>query len=273
MKGLELKSFPFEMKSETVGPDGGATIEGIVACFLNIDLCGDMYVPGCFTEQLPFFKSEGVIRDEHCVTTGKIDDAAEVAGGLWFKGTIFPTTAGRDQAILVKNKAIRRLSIGARNYGRWCDELDEIKSIWTKHGYTPTEQDLVRVGYGVRVIDKAKPFEASTTWLPMNEATQITSVKSEGGPLARPTFDEHSARALATVEEFAQRAAQLAALREEKGRGLSAKSRARINQLQGQLAQLAALPEAKAIPSSPADGDQLEAEFLRVCAHLEGAPV
>lgn len=272
MKGIEHKSFSFEQKSGDTDAAGGATIEGIVACFLNIDCQGDMFVPGCFTDHLPFFKSEGVIRDEHWTTTGRIDDAAEVAGGLWFKGVILPTSQGRDQAILVKNKAIKRLSIGSRNYGHWSDDPEEVQAIWAKHGYEPSTDDLIKIGYGVRIIDRAKPYEASTTWFPANDKTSITSVKSEDGSPVKPTFDQHSLAALATVEEFLGRAEKLATLRGEKGRGLSAKSRTRIAQLQDRMTKLVSIPEPKSA-EPPVDANVVYAEYLATCARLNGCQV
>lgn len=273
MKGLEFKTFPFEVKAGA-GDGDGAHLEGLVACFLSIDDGGDMFVPGCFADYLPFFKSEGVIRDEHCVTTGKITDAAERGTeGLWFAGEILPTSAGKDQSILVKGKAVTRLSVGSRNWGRWVDDPEEIKALWSAHGYAPTDDDLMRVGFGVRVIERSKPYEASTTWLPMNKNTQITSVKSDGPP-ARPTFDQHSGQVLAAVAEFTGRAESLAALRAEKGRGLSAKSRARVAQLLERLGKLALTPETKAdvteAPAPETDPNTLYAEYLATCARLDG---
>jgi hypothetical protein len=265
--GLEFKSFPFTLKSETDGADGGCELEGIVACYNSIDLVGDMYIPGCFDEFLACFKSEGVIRDEHEVTTGRIADAKSVPAGLWIKGCILPTAAGRDQTILIKGNAVKRLSLGARNFGQWTDDADEVKSAWAATGYQPTEDDLIRIGYGVRLITRAKPYEASTTWLPINTNTRITAVKSDSADaLERPTFDHQSDQALAAVEDWTQRAESLAALRQADGRGLSKKSLSRIGQILDRLTKLTALPE---VPSekpaaSATDPDSLYGEFLRI---------
>ena len=57
MKGLEYKSFGFNMKSTADTADGGCEIEGIVACFNSIDDCGDLFTKGCFTDFLPFFRA------------------------------------------------------------------------------------------------------------------------------------------------------------------------------------------------------------------------
>lgn len=273
LRRLETKALPFTLKSADDSADG-AVFEGIVACFCSIDLASDMFLPGCFAARLDAFKSNGVIRDEHCVTVGKVLDAAEVPEGLWIKGQVLPTTAGRDVAILLKNRAIKRLSIGSQNWGRWTDDVEEIKALWQQHGYAPTEDDLLRAGYGVRLIERSAPYEASTTWLPMNENTSITSVKS-ADPQARPTFDAHATQTLAAVEAFLERAEQLHALRQQDGRGLSQKSRARARQLIDRLTTLTTLPATEP-PAEPDHNDDVQAlydEWQRLEARLNGVLV
>jgi phage head maturation protease len=271
MNRLKHRTFPFSMKTGDVSPEGGATIAGTAACFLNIDGWGEMFVPGCFAAQLDFFKTEGVIRDEHCVTTGKVTDAAEVKEGLYFEGDILPTAAGRDQAILVRGKAITRLSVGACNYGHWAGDVEEVKTLWTEHGYTPTEDDLIRLGYGVFLITRSKPHEVSTTWLPANDQTQITSVKN-GGPPAGTPFDDMATAALDAVEQLAARAEAIAKLRAADGRGLSAKARARIDGILSRLSALAKTPASEPDAPQPVPPElvptNLYAEFLRITSRV-----
>src|SRR5690349_15251324 len=94
---LSQKSVPFNMKS-AADSDGGCEFEGVVACYCSIDHAGEMFVPGCFDAGLPTFQAEGVVRDEHYVTTGKILEAKSLPEGLWIRGRVLPTAAGKDQA-------------------------------------------------------------------------------------------------------------------------------------------------------------------------------
>ena len=242
---IETKSFAFELKGQADAEGGGASFEGVVACFLNIDAAQDLYVPGCFAGDLAFFLAEGVLRDEHCVTTGRIDHAQETTKGLAIKATILPTTAGRDQATLVRGRAIKRLSIGACNWGHWTTNPEEVKSLWAAHGHEPSEQDVQRLAHGVRIITRARPYEASTTWLPVNDATTITQVKGGGGGRRLP-FAAQADEAIRAAEAFAERAEALAKLREADGRRLGKKAIARVRDLVERLERAAT-----ASPPSP----------------------
>lgn len=285
MPRLESKAFPLEVKS--VSGDG-SEFEGLVAVFFNIDAWGDIFAPGCFKAQLDFFIQNGVTRDEHYVTTGKVLDAKEVAEGLWFKARISDTTDGKNQKILLKDGVYKFLSIGAKNVRQWLDGPEEVKAWWDSVGYKPSEQDLVRSAWGASLITASKPYEGSTTFVPANDKARIMSVKHEGPPAGR-TFDAHSAEALAVLEEFTARAEQLAAKRKADGRSLSLKHAAEFKRLQDRLTGLlAATAAASASDTSPAsqttgqsdppatvetkslDPATLFAQFQATCARLNG---
>lgn len=274
---LEFKTLAFEIKAKGGdSPDIAATFEGLGAVYNNLDWKGDIIAPGAFTQDLPGFKSEGKVRDEHGITTGRVMDASDSAEGLHVKGMILPTTNGTNQAILLKGGAVKDLSIGYRAIGKsWLNSPDEVKAYWQTKGYTPTDDDLIALGAygGARLLTRVKPYEVSTTWMPANSKSQITSVKS-GVTRASRTFSDHSDQALATVGEYLERAEDLAAKRSESGRSLSVETKSRLTQLQGRLAKLLASLETKAAEtpaeSQATDIHSLYAETLATFARLDG---
>ena len=267
MRGRDThKTIPFSLKHAS---EDGASFEGLLAAFCNVDCYGEVLTPGCFKTDMDHFISCGVVRNEHSVTTGKVNYAEETKEGLFVKCEIMPTSAGKDQAILLRGRCIKQLSVGARMWGRWSDDMEELKAMWAEHGYTPCEDDLIRAANGAYLVTRAKAYEASTTFHPANERTAITSVKS-ADPQAGRTFDAHSETVLATVEEFTERAARLSQLRQKEGRGLSAKSLNRIRQLRAKLDILAKTPAAE--PTEDVD-QALFDSFLRLEARLNGVNV
>lgn len=272
---IERRVRPFEIKSAD-GGNGGAicTFEGLGAVYLNLDWKGDILDPGSLAADLPALLSDGKVRDEHDVTTGKIVDASDGPNGLYVKGAILDTAAGRDQAALVKGGAITRLSIGFIPLKReWLNSPEEVKAYWESKGYTPTEDDLVMLGSfgGARLVTRARVVEVSTTWLPVNDKARITEAK--GGPRAGRSFADHSDQVLATVGEFVERAEKLGTLRAESGRSLSPESKSRLTQLRGRIDALLSPLEAKGpdAPQPPIDLNSLYADYLATCARLDGA--
>lgn len=270
MQRLDRRIARFEIKGGEAGD--GSTFEGWAAVFNNLDHKGDIIAPGAFSQDIAFTRAEGKIRDEHCNTTGRIAEADEQGQGLFIKGLISATAAGNDQRTLVKDGVIKRLSIGFCALGReWLNTPDEVKAYWQGVGYTPSEDDILNLGsFGcARLVKRAKVYEVSTTWLPVNDKAAITSVKSLG-PRAGASFDEHASRVLATVEEFAERAGSAKKLRAEDGRQLSTKSLALIGRLAGRLSELAAATEPQA--EAKADDDlALFDRYLQMGERLRGA--
>lgn len=273
---LEYQTRSFEIKSADGGDDGAiCTFEGLGCCALNLDWRGDILSPGALVQDLPFTKSQGKVRDEHMNTTGRIADAADRNGDLWVKGLILPTAAGNDQAVLLRGKAIDRLSIGYIVLAReFMNSPEEVKAYWATKGYTPSEDDLVMLGTigGARLLKRVRVYEVSTTWLPVNDKSQITSVKG-GQPVGR-SFADHSTQVLATVGEYLERAEALAAKRSESGRSISPESKSRLEQLQGRLSTLLASLETKSeAPAAVAprlDGTALFAQFQATVARMNG---
>jgi HK97 family phage prohead protease len=264
---LETKSFAFEVKAADA--DGG-TFEGIGAVFNNVDAGFDVIATSAYDKDLPFFRAEGKVRDEHTVTTGRITDAKITPEGLALTGKISDTIAGRDQKTLLKDGVITRLSIGHYVLEKeYLETPEEVKAYWDTVGYTPNEQDLTRsagpYGMGVRLIKRARPVEVSTTFNPMNDRAAITSVKADGQPVGR-TFDAHCLHTLAVLEEFHDRARRLLEKRAADGRRLSPHHRAAFERLSEKLAELLDANEppdlkgAVAFASAPVDDGEWDAD-------------
>jgi hypothetical protein len=215
------------------------------------------------------------VRNEHGCTTGRLVEANPTAAGLRIKGLILPTSAGRDQYILVKGKAITKLSIGYTVLkARWLDGEAEVLAYWESKGYAPTQEDLLILGgvYGVRVIERCRVHEVSTTWLPMNDNAEITGVKSADAP-ARLTFADHSDRTLAAVAELCQRAESVKTLRTADGRDFGAKTRGTLLQLKTRLETLLSATEPTTEPNSEDEDQRLYDEWLALESRLRGARI
>ncbi|WP_422928551.1 HK97 family phage prohead protease [Singulisphaera sp. PoT] len=280
MPKLETKSFAFEVKTAS---DDGSEFSGLGAAFNNIDGGWDIIHPNAYDKHLDAFKSNGVIRDEHQVTTGKVTDASiDPKQGLVITGKISDTVAGKDQRTLLKDGVVKRLSVGHFVVRReWLDSPEEVKAFWDGVGYRPTEQDLVRSGNGARLITEARPVEVSTTFCPMNDKCEITGVKNASGQPAGRTFDAHSYDTLAVLEEFLERADRLMTKRAADGRSLGKKHAAAFTRLRDRLASLLeaiADPATKGTtPStegpSPEEAKSLYAAFLAITARDHGVNV
>lgn len=201
---LEFKHSVFTLKADPAGD--GSTFVGNAACFLNCDHGREMLDPLCYAGQLDQFIANGVVRDEHCVTTGTIEDASTTPLSLVVKGNILPTVAGNDQKILVKGGAYKFLSIGQYVLERqWLETPDDLKRVWDRNSYQPTDDEMIGTGamLPIMLVTKAQPREVSTTFRPMNEKASIISVKS--AQRAGLTLDDHFASVLDSVSEFHSR--------------------------------------------------------------------
>jgi phage head maturation protease len=269
MPRLEYKSMAFEVKSSN---DDGSEFTGVGAAFNSIDYRPDIIHPNAYDKHLDEFRRNGVVRDEHEVTTGKIVDATiEPTNGLVVKGQISATSHGMDQRRLLKDGVYKNLSIGhyvlARTY---LDSPEEVQAYWDTVGYRPTDDEKIRSAYGARLITEAQPKEVSTTFLPMNPNAKIREVKSNGtAPVRGLTFDDHSESTLAALEEYHERALKLMEKRGADGRTLSKKHQAAFQRLSDRLLSLLDAmkdPETKTQPADAptvaAEANSLYAEFL-----------
>lgn len=153
---LKTKDFTLEVKG--LSEDG--TFEGYGSIFGNVDSYGEKVVPGAFVESLARHKREGTAvlmlwQHNPDEPIGVWEDLAEDAKGLWGKGRLLTEVQrAKEVHVLMKNKAVRGLSIGYR-------ELD-------------ADQEQ-----GVRILKKLDLWEISPVSFPANRRARIEAVKSE----------------------------------------------------------------------------------------------
>lgn len=133
--------------------------EGHGAVFGNVDLGGDVLLPGAFTRTLAKHKAEGTFpamfwMHDQTRIPGKWLDIAEDDTGLPVKGELALTDLGKEVHTLLKMDAVGGLSIG----------------------YMPTEVEYAEDG--VRLLKEVELFEVSIVAIPMNPKAQIAHVKS-----------------------------------------------------------------------------------------------
>jgi HK97 family phage prohead protease len=133
--------------------------EGHGSIFKNVDLGGDIVVPGAFKNSLAQHKKSGSLpalfwMHDPSRVAGKWTEMSEDSDGLKVKGVLAPTPLGDEIHTLLKMEAVKGLSIGYRT-------LD--------HDY---DKD------GNRLIKEAELWEVSVVSLPMNPLAQVAHVKS-----------------------------------------------------------------------------------------------
>ena len=146
------KDFRFQIKS--LNEQG--QFSGLASVYGNVDLGGDVVVPGAFQKTLADRGGEVPILFAHDtrqpVGLGKLKDTAS---GLLIEGQlILDVPKAREAYSLLKARVLKGLSIG----------YDTVKS---------------DIKAGVRYLRELKLFEISLVTVPMNEQALVTSVKAE----------------------------------------------------------------------------------------------
>jgi HK97 family phage prohead protease len=157
---------PFDCKA--VSDEG---IEGYGSTFGNIDLGGDVVMPGAFARSLAKHEAEGTKpkmlwnHRSHDLPIGVWDSFEENEEGLWMQGRFADTQMGRDVRTLAKMRAIDSMSIG----------------------FTIVDADFRKDGaFMLKEIDL---WEVSPVNFPMNPEAVIAAVKSQ---FSDPrTFERH----------------------------------------------------------------------------------
>ena len=144
----------FELKALSEGE-----FEGYGSTFGNIDLGGDVVMPGAFKATLAEYKAAGSMPAmlwSHRMdqVPGKWLAMEEDSNGLFVKGQFAKTTLGKDSRELLKMDAVRGLSIGY------------------------SVADATYRDDGIRLIKEADLYEVSIVSIPMNPQAQISAVKS-----------------------------------------------------------------------------------------------
>lgn len=151
------------------GDDGeSGTFEAIVSVFNNVDAAGDRVMPGAFTKSIERWKASGdpvpivyshAHRDPHALLGGVLD-MRETDEGLWVKGRLdldSPTASLVHRHM--RSRTIRKFSFAY-------DVL----------GSHPSRKDS-----GVTELTELDVIEVGPTLIPANPATDLVTVKAEGG--------------------------------------------------------------------------------------------
>lgn len=179
------KAFSFddlEIKGVT---DDGTEFSGYASVFSNVDLGGEIVMPGAFTKSLREASTDIPILWNHQKQLPPIGvgSATEDRKGLRVEGVIFNTTLGKDVAIPMKRKAIKGLSIGYT---------------YEKSNVRRTEKGLELHELGLR--------EFSPVNFAMNTEAQIESVKSFDDMMSMMYGIPHALDIVIRPEKFTEEA-------------------------------------------------------------------
>lgn len=138
---------------------GDREFEGYGSIFGNVDLGGDVVLPGAFKRSLAKHKSAGTLPQMFWMhrpdqVPGVYSQMSEDSDGLYVKGELVDTPLGNEMRTLLQKKAVRGLSIGYR-------AID-------------TEYDKD----GNRLLKELDLWEVSLVSLAMNPLAKIEAVKS-----------------------------------------------------------------------------------------------
>jgi uncharacterized protein len=157
---MELKYLEraFELKAI----DAAGIFTGYVSVFNNVDLGGDIVLPGAFTDTLAAWKAKGTLPPvlwQHRTgePLGPFLEMREDSIGLWVKGQLLVDDVPRakEARALLQAKAINGMSIG---YVSRDDSWDRVTD--------------------VRTIKKADLYEGSIVTFPMNPMAGVSDVKT-----------------------------------------------------------------------------------------------
>lgn len=175
---MEFKIIPFEVKAAGDGSAG----EGIGNAFHTLDSYNEIVAPGAFIDTIPQFLDIGFIgglNHNWNEPIGKPVEAGEVKAGLRVAWQLSDTSHGRDVMTLLKDKVVKKLSIGFRTMGY--EDLPDEESVyayWQKHAYSPDAEDKARAARGARLLTKVHLYEVSPVTVPANRMSDITKVKA-----------------------------------------------------------------------------------------------
>lgn len=156
MTNIEYISVPLEIKSLQSGE-----FEGYGSTFGNIDLGGDVVMPGAFKKSIEHHRKNDSwpqmfwMHDPKQIP-GMWTDMSEDDVGLRVRGKSLPTTVGRDVEVLMKAKAVKTLSIG----------------------FSLDHRDAYEYKDDVRLLHEINLWEVSPVSLAMNPKAKINAVKA-----------------------------------------------------------------------------------------------
>ncbi len=160
MTGLQHMTVPIEWKADDKDP---SVLTGYASTFGNVDLGGDVVMPGAFAKTVAYLKAGNTIPflADHIAATshllGSIFDADEDRNGLKIKVRLSKAPSVVDVTTKMKEGHLNRMSIGYE---------------------TMEEKFEDRDGARVRLLVEVKLWETSAVVFPMNPEAVIQGVKT-----------------------------------------------------------------------------------------------
>ena len=167
-----------------ITPSSTGGFVGYAARFLNIDRQGDIILPGAFQKSIQeFMDSGGLVLSDHenktSAVIGTLNDATEDRSGLKVDVTFSATKAGQDIRTLLREKAVRKMSISflARTPERISKK--QVSELWDRYGYKPNATQIRLSEKGANLIKEVSEIiEVSVVPIPANSDASIISVKA-----------------------------------------------------------------------------------------------
>ena len=218
-------------------------ITAVFATLNVIDSDGDVTVKGAFPSDMPVVISAyGHTSWQGAKPVGK-GTIREVGDEAILDGQFFlDTVDGRDTFTVVKE-------LGALGVQEWSYGYDPVKFSFGEHE-----------GQRVRFLEELKVHEVSPVLKGAGVGTRVLAAKSG------VKFSEHVDAVVADVEQLVARAADVVALRAEKGKGLSDTSAGSLIQLEAALKRLTEL----LTPVPDTSSDEFRREYARFVALTQG---
>jgi HK97 family phage prohead protease len=228
---MDTKSLRVEVKDADKG-----LVAAVFSTFDVVDKDGDITVKGAFTDGAPV----RISAYQHMSWSGALPvgkGVLRVSGNeTQLDGQFFlQTTGGRDTFEVVKQMG----------------DLQE----WS-YGYDVEDSERgTHQGKNVRFLKKLTVHEVSPVLIGAGVDTRTLAAKSAN------SFSDEAALVLASVNSLVDRAADVMAMRQAKGKGFGADSSALLGQLDSQLKRLSELLAGDPLPDST--GEELQREYLR----------
>ncbi len=219
-------------------------VQAVFATFDVVDKDGDVTLPGAFTEGAPVrISAYGHTSWGGALPVGKgtirTTQKEAILDGQFFLGT----TAGRDTFEVVKQ-------LGELGLQEWSYGFD----IKGPDGASFGEHD----GRHVQFLKQLAVHEVSPVLLGAGVDTRVLATKSH------QRFTDEADAVMAAVKGLTTRAADVMAMRREKGKGLSPESAGLLERVQAELKQLAAVLDIEPVPITETDPDALHEWLLDV---------
>lgn len=219
-------------------------VTAVFATFNVKDSDWDVTLPGAFEDGAPaLISAYGHASWSGMLPVGKGTIATTDTEALFHGRFFMDTTHGRDTFLTVKETGdLQEWSYGFDILERSFGEFD---------------------GEQVQFLKRLRVHEVSPVLLGAGVGTRTLAAKS-----SNTRFSEQAQAVVAAVSGLTDRAADVLAKRQEKGKGLGADSTALLQQLQGELKRLDALLEAPQPPPEEIAAQRELLRYLRTTARL-----